>query len=375
MTEVRSFLLELEDAVLRGSPESRLKALWHATDLLITGRYTDDQIWVFGEVIGRLAEEIEVAARCQLAKRLACSDNAPINIITKLAFDESIDVAGPVLRQSDRLYVRALVANARSKSQKHLLSISTRASISEPVTDVIVVRGDKNVVSTVAANHGARFSKFGLLHLIKRSKTDSILAEYLGLRKDIPRHLFHQLIAKASHVVTRKLEQEHPEMADQIQTSVSDVTGALHSTFGPASKNYFVAKKSVTALHRQGNLNEGEIFEYAKRHKFDEATVALSLLCVLPVDVVERVLTDKNLEMVLILAKAIDLSWTTTMSLLFLGAKDYQISGQDLDDAEKAFKGLNVETSRRVLKFYQERKHAAGANLGPLRLPQLHTSR
>src|SRR3981081_4877799 len=106
-----SLLQELDDAVSRGSAESRLRALWHTTDLLIAGTYTEDQIWTFGEVIGRLASEIEVAARTQLAKRLARIDNAPVNIIHKLAFDDSIDVAGPILQESERLEAYALVAN------------------------------------------------------------------------------------------------------------------------------------------------------------------------------------------------------------------------------------------------------------------------
>ena len=137
----RSFLQELEVAVSRGSAESRQRALWYATDLLIAGRYTEDEIWIFGEVIGRLEHEIEVAARAQLAKRLARVDNAPVAVINKLAFDDSIEVAGPVLRHSERLDTRALVANARSKSQQHLLAISKRRSISEDVTDVLVTRG------------------------------------------------------------------------------------------------------------------------------------------------------------------------------------------------------------------------------------------
>src|SRR5271156_4607648 len=112
MTESKSFLTELEDAVSRGSAESCLRALWHATDILIAGRYSEDQIWTFGEVIGRLAEEIEITARVRLANKLAPSSNAPINVITKLAFDDSIDVAGPVLRQSERLDAKTLVENA-----------------------------------------------------------------------------------------------------------------------------------------------------------------------------------------------------------------------------------------------------------------------
>ena len=99
MSETKWFLRELDDAISRGTAESRLRALWHTTDLMIAGRYSDDEIWTFGEVIGRLTDEIEVAARSQLAKRLADFDRAPVNIIHKLAFDDEIEVAGPVLRE------------------------------------------------------------------------------------------------------------------------------------------------------------------------------------------------------------------------------------------------------------------------------------
>jgi hypothetical protein len=46
-------------------------------------------------VTGRLAEDIEIAARMRLSNTLASSNNAPVNVINKLAFDDLIDVAGP----------------------------------------------------------------------------------------------------------------------------------------------------------------------------------------------------------------------------------------------------------------------------------------
>jgi hypothetical protein len=371
MSDAKSFLRDLDDAVLRGTAESRTRALWHTTDLMITGRYSDDEIWTFGEVIGRLADEIEVAARTQLARRLAAFDRAPVNIIHKLAFDDSIEVAGPILQDSERLEAYALVANVCTKSQPHLLAISKRKSIEETVTDVLVTRGNQDVVSSVANNNGARFSDFGFLHMVKRAEGDSILAEQLGLRKDIPRHVFQQLIAKASDDVKKRLERERPTMVDQIQTSVTDVAGALQSKFGPVSRSYFVAKRIVTRQHQQGNLNEDSISGYARFHKVDEVTIGLSLLCALPGDVIERALLDNNREMLLILAKALDFSWATTMSLLFLGAKDHRITAKDLNDMENEFGRLNIETSRSVLKFYQSRKNADDAKSGLKREPTL----
>jgi Uncharacterised protein conserved in bacteria (DUF2336) len=92
------------------------------------------------------------------------------------------------------------------------------------------------------------------------------------------------LIAKASDDVRKKLEIEQPEAG----SAVANVAGFLHAMFGPASKSYFAAKRTVGAQHHLALLGEAEIFEYAQARKLDEAIVALSLLCTLPVDVVER---------------------------------------------------------------------------------------
>ena len=65
--------------------------------------------------------------------------------------------------------------------------------------------------------------------------------------------------------------------------------------------------------------------------------------------------------MLLVLAKALDFSWATTMSLLFLGAKDHRITAQDLNNFEAEFGRLNVKTSQSVLEFYQSRKNAGSS--------------
>jgi uncharacterized protein (DUF2336 family) len=371
MTVSKSFLQELDEAVLRGSAEAREKALRYATDMLIIGRYSDDEIWAFGEVIGRLADAIEIAARTQLAERLAKATQAPINVVKKLAFDDSIEVAAPILQHCERLDTRTLVSNIRTKSQLHLLAISKRKSIPSVVTDELVTRGNQEVVTSVAANNGASLSDFGFLHMIKRSEHDSILAEHLGVRRDIPRHLFQQLIAKASSDVRCKLERERPDLVGQIRTSITEVTGSLQCKFGPATKDYFDAKRAVSARYQLGELNESSILEYARAHKIEETTVGLSLLCSLPGNVVERALADR--EMTLILVKARNFKWETAMALLFLAAKDHRINARDLDSMKEEFARLNTKTSQDVLSFYQDDKQAVAAQSDQRRLPQLYT--
>jgi len=357
-----SFLEELDRAILTGTPESRERALWHATDMLMVGRFTDEEVWVFGEIIGKLAAEIELAARAKLAAKLSRIDHAPGKLVNELASDNSIEVAGPILRYSERVDVRTLVSAARTKEQPHLLAIARRRSIAEPVTDVLVTRGNQEVARCVATNEGARFSEAGFLKLIKRSENDSILAENVGARHDIPRHLFQQLIAKASDDTRKKLERERPEMISAVDALVADVTASLHSKFGPASPRYYAAKKAVSFKHRLGELDERSILEYARAQKMEETIVALTMVCSLPSDVVERALFGKSRELLLIVAKAYEFSWETTATLLFLGAPHFTISNHELDDLKGQFARLHVRSAREVLLHYRNRRTMVAAS-------------
>lgn len=351
-----SLLTEIEDAMSRGTPESRARALSHATDILVRGRYDEDQIWVFGEVISRLMDELEENARAALSKTLASSPNAPKSVVSRLALDNSIRVAGPVLQHSERVGRSALVEVVNTKGQDHLLAVARRKSIDSVLTDALVRRGDREVVSTLVNNKGAEISEFGFLHLVRRTANDSIIAEALGLRQDIPRHVFQQLIAKASEEVRRKLAGERVDLLPIIDDAVSDATERLHAKFGPASAEYFQAKRTVRALREQGRLNESQIHQLAQQRRFYDATVALATLCDVPPHLVERAFSNDDRETILILAKARNFGWPTAMALLFLAAPEQRMTGQALDRLETEYSFLSVETSQEVLHVYRTRR-------------------
>ena len=367
MTETTDVMQDLNDAIERGSAESRAQALWHATDILVGGEFSEEQIRIFGDVITRLADEIEEAARAELSRRLSHSDNAPLKVVQMLAFDDAIEVAGPVLQFSPRLDVKSLVANIRVKGQPHLLAIARRATVPVEVTDELVTRGDQEVVQSVVTNDGARFSDFGFRQMIKRAETDNALAEQVGLRKEIPPAMFRQLIAKASHDVRRKLERERPDLAAEIQASVKDAAGQLYSNFGPGQTSYLALKQGIADAHKAGRLNEKSVLAYALAHRFEEVVIALSLLCKLPLEVVEQMLVSNNRDMILVTSKAIEFSWETAMALLFLGAENHRISSSELEDLKAEFKRADIRMSRGILEVYQshwsasqgERKSAA----------------
>jgi uncharacterized protein (DUF2336 family) len=152
MTTKPSLIDELENALASGTDAHRVEMLTRITDLFLAGasRYSDVQINLFDEVITKLTTAIESKARARLAVRPADTAHAPVGVIRRLAADDDIEVARPVLKGSKRLDDADLVAAAQSKGQPHLLAISERATLSEAVTEVLVTRGDREVAHSVA---------------------------------------------------------------------------------------------------------------------------------------------------------------------------------------------------------------------------------
>jgi uncharacterized protein (DUF2336 family) len=206
-TAAASLIPELEDVVKYGTPERRAETLARITSLFLNGaeRFGAEHVQFFDDVLGTLIVEIETKARAVLAHRLAPIGNAPPEIMRRLARDDDIAVAGPVLKQSPRLEELDLLEIAQTKSQAHLLAISERNAIGEKVTDVLVERGEREVVHTVAENRGAKLSNDSFSALVKRSAQDGALAEKVGLRPDIPPRMFRELLLKATEVVQQRL--------------------------------------------------------------------------------------------------------------------------------------------------------------------------
>ena len=154
MNGTLSLLDELETTLASGSSSRGIAILTSVTDLFINGapHFSEDQIGVFDDVMARLMVRIEAKARAKLAQRLAPIANAPCNVIQLLAGDDDIEVARPVLTRSERLSEHTLVATANNKSQQHLYAITQRDALSEAVTDILVERGDRDVVHAVVKN-------------------------------------------------------------------------------------------------------------------------------------------------------------------------------------------------------------------------------
>jgi len=356
-----NLLDELQATLAHGTVARRVETLRRVTDLFINGAvdYSDQQIGLFDDVFQCLIDHIETSAKALLSNRLAPIDTAPRQIIRALAFDDLIEVAAPVLSLSERLDDDALIENARTKSQAHLMAISTRRVLSGAVTDVLVLRGDDDVVQSTVNNPGAEFSERGFTRLVNRAEGDEDLATCVGLRPTIPRHLYLKLLAKASVTVRARLEAANPRQAGEVPTAVREATRRARSAPSALTRETTIAHALVKSLYDDGRLDEQQVEAFATAGKFDEANAAIAALANVSVSVAENMMIETRAEGVMILAKVAGMSWTVVKSIINM--RDDLSDGEptDLGACKDTYERLRPSTAQQVLRFHRMQQTSA----------------
>jgi uncharacterized protein (DUF2336 family) len=358
-----SLLDELQSTLAHGTVARRVETLRRVTDLFTNGTvdFSSEQIALFDDVFQCLILHIETSAKALLSNRLAPIDTAPPLTIRTLAFDDMIEVAGPVLSRSERLDDEALIETARNKSQAHLMAISTRRVLSGAVTDVLVLRGNDEVIQSTVNNPGAEFTERGFDRLVSRAEGDDDLATCVGLRPTIPRHLYLKLIARASVTVRARLEAANPHQAGEVPNAVQEATRRARSAPSAITQQTAIAHALVNSLFEDGRLDEHQVTSFAEGGKFDETNASIAALANVPVSIAEGMMVETRAEGVMILAKVAGISWSTVKAIINM--RDVLSGGPptDLAVCKDTYERLRPSTAQQVLRFHRMQQATAPA--------------
>src|SRR4051812_23158286 len=111
MTVATSLIPGLDEIVRNGDPVRRADAARRIAELFLQGAssFRPEHVELFDGVLIDLVPHAAIAARADLAERLAILANAPRGLVGQLAREDEITVAGPLLRRSPVIDEHALV--------------------------------------------------------------------------------------------------------------------------------------------------------------------------------------------------------------------------------------------------------------------------
>jgi uncharacterized protein (DUF2336 family) len=351
MTAVSRLLQDIDQAMATRPEAQRSGAVTQVARLFTAqaASFSEEQVDLFDAVLGRLAANAGPAARLDLSQMIAPVANAPYGVVRQLAMDD-IQVARPVLTQSPRLSDKDLIAVAAARGRDHMLALTERPNLAEPVTDYLVVKGDSVVSHGLAGNTTARFSTRGMGLLVTRAMRDEALQGALGLRRDIPADLAATLADAARENARRRL-MERP--------SAAALAAAAPQQTPPDTLSE--AAMMISGLAASGRLTEARLAAFAAQRALPETVCALSALGNLSTDAVEQMLMGQDRDALLVLGRSQSWSWSTIRALI--GLRPAQEQAADMIARAKAsYENLSPATAQRVVQFMRlkDRQQSGG---------------
>jgi uncharacterized protein (DUF2336 family) len=360
MTVATSLIPGLDEILKQGDPSRLAQAARRITELFLQGaaNLRPDHVDLFDGILIDLVPHTETTARAGLAERLSVLGNAPRALVGQLAREDEILIAGPLLRRSPLIDEAALVEIARMQGQGHLLAMSERATLSPDLTEIIVRRGDRDVVRRAAGNAGALFSPTGYSELIKRASHDGVLTLTVGQRDDLSDQRLKDLLEGSVDVIRRRLiEVVKPGRQAAITRAMGEISGVIEVV--ESRRDFAPAQRTILALHRAGELNEAALLGFAKAHKYEEAVAALSAMSGVKIATLDRLIAGDRYDPILIVGKTVGLEWATVRALILLRLGPSRVaSPADIEGARVNFARLMPSTAERVVGFWQTKQSA-----------------
>jgi uncharacterized protein (DUF2336 family) len=186
-------IVELDSVLVRATTAWRTSTLRRLIDLFLVdaASYTEDQVAVFDDVIGRLIEKADRKVLVELSNRLAQVKNAPVRVVGALARNPDTAIAGPLIEKSSVL-TDADLAEIAEKDRKDPLVLSliaARPRLSEAVTDVLIRRGSAVLARNLIDRTDAPLSESSFARLVTSVGHDKELAQAIAKRQDLPAEL------------------------------------------------------------------------------------------------------------------------------------------------------------------------------------------
>jgi uncharacterized protein (DUF2336 family) len=360
MTVAITLIPGLDEIIRNGDPKRRAEAARQITELYLqeAAKLRSDHVDLFDDVLTPLVPHAEIAARTDLAERLSLLANAPRTLVGQLARENEILIAGPLLRRSPVIDENALIEIARLKGQGHLLAMSERPKLSPDLTDVIVRRGDREVVRRAAGNAGAEFSRVGYSTLIKRAGQDGVLALKVGQRDDLSGEQLKDLLEGSIDIIRRRLfEVVKPARQAEIKRAMSEISGVPEIV--ESRRDFAPAQLAILALHKAGSLNEAALLGFARTYKYEESVAALSAMSGVKIATLDRLIAGDRHDPILIVGKTIGLEWATVRALILLRLGPNRVPAPaDIESARVNFARLMPSTAERVVNFWQTKQSA-----------------
>ncbi|WP_372706266.1 DUF2336 domain-containing protein [Brevundimonas sp.] len=316
---------------------------------------------LYGTVLARLAADMETAVRAELSLRFATAPDAPAILIRRLADDEA-SVAGAVLASSPVLTDDDLLGVVRRHGQDHLRAVSTRASVSEAVAEVIVERGDDQTLGTLLRNDGARLSRKASETAVERAKANPALHEATVYRATLPADLLNDMYFVVEARLRRQILEQNARMDPALlESALAAGRARVAADDGALPADYAECRNYVEELKAAGQLTPQMLARFLRSGGQTSFLIALAQLADIDFHTARQIVERRELDALAVVCKAADLDRALFLTNAVVLLNDDGDAMAKAHSYARMYSELTREAALRTIRFWRMRRGAAAA--------------
>jgi uncharacterized protein (DUF2336 family) len=331
-----------------------LLATVHDLFLVRGDTLTDRERFLMNDILRNLVKDVEDTVRRALADQLAQRKDAPRDVVLSLANDK-IEVAYPILLQSQVLQDLELVEIIHHRTLEYQLAIAMRDTVSETVSDALVATGGTDVIKALLENEGAQISQSTLEYLVEESKrVDTYHNPLLSrpeISKDLAQRMYWWVSAALREHILEHFEIPPGDLDELLEKTVTTLNG--NSDGGELRKSLVLADR----LAEQKGINGDLLVQTLRRGEIALFEALLSKITGIRPRLVRRLLFERGGEGLAVACKAISIDAASFASIFVLSrrARPYEPPPErgEVTRLLKFFNGIREEPADQLLRKWQ----------------------
>ena len=355
MQSARKDLAQLEKQAANDADVCQADLLGQVTDLFFAtaGQHTDNDVASFGDVMERLAYNLDVDPRAAFAARIADAAKASPRLLRRLATDEIV-VAEPVLSRSKSLSERDLEEIAGTCEPDHLLALSRRPSVPAELADVIVTRGDRKALVALAGNAGLVLSRRGFTQLLRRAETNRELQRIIDHRgvvgADMVTRLWLRMTGWQNAEEPAEIDEAEPEEAPAPEPPAPEP--ATEEEPEPDASPRF-EKLAEEEPEEEQSEDNAVLLAAARANDVPAVIECLCTLSEMDRPTIEHLLLEVELRPFSVFCKAHEIDGTTFAALAGLRVEAGKLQAAGLVKAMRRYASMSTARAQELLSSVQ----------------------
>jgi uncharacterized protein (DUF2336 family) len=351
--------LKLLLAMARDKSVAGRKALVDAVGDLFRNKgdvLSDLERALMSEILRQIIHEVEMSVRRGLSDRMAQMKDAPHDLVIALAND-SIEVAHPILIDSDLLHDVDLVEIIQHRTLQHQLAIAMRRNLSESVTEALVETGNSDVIKTMLGNPEARLSRATMEYLVEQAKRmDSYQNPLLhrpDLEPELAKRMYWWVSAALRQHIVEHFDVDPFDLDATLETTVKDIM----SDDAAAGQGRPKPLELADQLEREGRITAELLVKVLRQGEVPLFEALFARISGLAPKALRRIIFDSGGEALAVACKGIDIPKTEFTTIFMLTRKARPGTGavnpRELTRVLALFDRMHLEAARAMVRRWQ----------------------